>query len=198
MLKYGAAKSQHVVAMTVECSQCGKKVPDGIKRCPDCGTRISLAAPRAETPIPEGMEVIVVEDVSVVETPELTGLLLRSGLLGVLYGGVAGALLMVIAYATGGVTQGTAIIEALLIGMPLGAVSGAIVGMVAALTESVPGGVAGAVIIEGVLRLMVLHTSGLWWGLTPGGVAATLIASVAVGAVISRQVLRSPETPAAE
>lgn len=140
----------------------------------------------------------MVEDVSAVETPELTGLLLRSGVLGALYGAAAGALLMVIAYATGGVAEGTTMMGALPTGTALGAVSGAIVGMVAALTESVPGGVAAAVIIEGVLRLMVLHTSGLWWGFTPGGLAATLMASVAVGVVVSRQVVESLATPVAE
>lgn len=144
------------------------------------------------------MEIIAVEEATVDEGPPLAEMLLGSGFLGVLYGGSAGIALVAFSYFGGGFAEGATFMDALPVAAALGIVSGAIVAMVAALTESVPGGMGSAVIIDGVLRLLVLHTSGYWWGLTPGGLLATVIASVAVGVLVSRQVLNSPQVAAEE
>lgn len=116
-----------------------------------------------------------------------------SALLGILYGGIGGALLIVLAFVAGAFTEGNSLVQALPIAGAIGLVSGAMIAVVAALTESVPVAVAMAVIVEGVFRLLVLNLAGLWWGLTAGGIMITLAVAIGLGWFIGWRVLASIE-----
>ncbi len=167
----------------MRCKKCGLEFTDGVK-CPYCEAEASegpALSPRglSDASHPEGTGVSGTE------------LAFNGAMAGVLYGTVLGIVIILIAFFAGVVSDQVSLVVAMPIGAAFAAVSGSVVGLATVLTRSVTAGVMIAILVEGIMRLMVMHAVGLWLGFTPLGIAISLAEGVLFGLVVAPYVYHS-------
>ncbi len=110
---------------------------------------------------------------------------------GVLYGAILGGLFGVLAHFAAPAAVTVPLPMAILISAAFAAISGSIVGLITVDKRSVTAAILAAVIAEAAIRLTVMNAAGLWWGLSPGGIALTLVSGGIFGWVVFTLVMCS-------